>query len=83
MSTVYLEAIHRLVVEKGKQSGRFWKATITTQDVLDRLALVEINRSHHMYARKVAENHHPGTRVEAVGVNGSKGWILHLKIRSK
>ena len=85
MSSAYRLAIEQLIVEKGVSSpDGFWKATITTEEILNRLNLFpEVNRSHHQYTRKMVELHYQGSRFEAIGSNANGGWTCHLKVRSK
>jgi hypothetical protein len=84
MSNDYRIAVDQLIVEHGTHEQGYWKATLTTEQILARLNLFPaVNRSHHNYTRKVVELHYPGSRFEAIGHNAENGWKCHIKIRSK
>lgn len=84
MSNDYRVAIDQLVIENGQKEGDFWRATIGSKQVLERLNIFpKVNRSHHKYVQKIVELHYPGSRFEPVGHNADQGWTFHIKIRSK
>jgi hypothetical protein len=84
MSAEYNLAIDQLMQENGAREGLYWKATITSEQVLARLNLFEdVNRSHHQYVKRIVDWHYKGSRCEAIGPRAEGGWIFHMRIRSK
>ena len=59
MSQQYIAAIEGLVAERGEKIGDFWELTLTTQDILDRVGVEEVNWSHHKMAKQVVERGYP------------------------
>ena len=77
-----LEIIDRLALERGEKNGHRYSVTVTTAELMSPLGL-KPSVPHHRYVKGMVETHYPGTRVEPVGLNGSGGFRLHIKIWSK
>lgn len=81
MAYQWLEVIDKLIVEKGEKRKDYFYATITSEELIQSLNIVntEVN---HLNVKTSIQIYYPKSTIESVGVNGKKGWIFHIKVRS-
>ena len=78
-----LETVDLLALEKGEKRGGYYRVVITTEELLKAFNL-KPSLPHHRHIKALVELHYSGTTVEALGYgDGSSGFRLHIKIRSK
>ena len=71
-----------MIVERGEKRGVYFRAALTSGEILERLGQVRTLPNHQNVKRTIGMNY-PNTEIESIGVNGSGGWTFRMKVRSK
>ena len=79
MVITWLKAIDDLIVEKGEKKNSYYRATVTSLEILQRIGAV-VTVPNHRNVLKVVQRQYPDSVAETA-VEG--GWVFHIKIRSK
>lgn len=79
MTKSWIQIVNEMVVERSEKRSGYYRATITSKEVLERAEAV-ITQANHRNVRRMIEMHYPNTQQEA---NGQNGWVFHMNIRSK
>ena len=77
----WMKAIDELIVEKGEKKDKYYRAVLTTKEILQKIGLV-ITAPNHQNVRRVVEMQYPDSKFEAIGYNAQDGWRLHIIIRT-
>jgi hypothetical protein len=78
-----LETVDLLALEKGEKSNGYYRVTVTTGELLKAFNL-KPSLPHHRHIKAIVEMQYSGTTAKALGYgDGSSGFILNIKIRSK
>lgn len=80
MSHDYVIVIDKLIVEKGHKEGNYYRAVLTSNEILTKLDK-PIVVPNHRYVRGIVERMYGCKKMEPIGVNGQNGWKFHIKIR--
>ncbi len=75
------DIIDRLAVEKGIRKKKVYHLEITTGELMEPLGL-KPSIPHHRHVKFLVEANYHGTTVESIGINGERGFKLHLRIWS-
>lgn len=77
------ETVDRLAVTQGECRDRVYHLDVTTGELIESFGL-KPSAPHHRHIKGLVEVHYPGTIAEPVGRgDGSQGFKLHVRIRSK
>jgi len=77
----FMTSVDKLLLEKGEKKNGYWRATLTTGEIIKELNKID-HTSHHRNIKAMVEMHYPGTRAESIGVNGAQGWKLYIRVRT-
>ncbi len=78
-----LETIDLLAVGRGEKIGNTYHLMVTTGELIESFGL-KPSITHHRYIKGIVGMHYSGTTAEALGRgDGSSGFKLHIRIRSK
>ena len=75
--------VDQLAAEQGERQGKIYHLEKTTGELIEVFGL-KPSAPHHRHIKGIIEMHYPGTTAEALGSgDGSSGFKLHIKIRSR
>jgi hypothetical protein len=78
-----LGTIDRLALKRGEKKGNFYYLTVTTGELLEAFDL-KPSLPHHRHVKGLVEMNYHGTTAEGLGRgDGSDGFKLYIKIRSR
>jgi len=76
----YTGTIEKLVLEKGVKKDKYYIATLTTKDIVEKMGTIPTESEYRLIAH-IVRTAYPLTHVERA--NGDAGWLLQIKIRIK
>ena len=80
MSHDYVIEIDKLIVEKGEKQGNYYRALLTSKEILERLGKPVVV-TNHRYVRGIVERMYRDSVLEPIGGDGRNGWKFHIKVR--
>lgn len=80
MAVDYQKAINELLVEHGQKKDKFYQASFTTKQVLEKLGIPNA-LDKQRYVVTIVNTMYPGSRIERA--SGDAGFILHVRTRVK
>jgi len=80
MATDYQKVINELLVEYGERRDKFYHASFTTKQVLEKVGLPNTVEKQK-YVVTIVNTLYPGSRVERA--SRDEGFLLHVRTRVK